>query len=179
MNQNFISKVLLSLYKKLPQAIRDNEKRLLKRASFSYSVMHCKNSLEIMEEMIDINCQKKSLINLKVLIDKALKLMIEEDKKLIYYRFIKGMKFVDIAKKLNVSIRQVFRLYDYAVTSFSNQLNYLKYPVERIQQEFGSLPIFRITVSRLSKDYGICANEELKNTENKKAAEFGDKKFNT
>ena len=147
MNEIFQAKVLLTLYKNLQGAIRENEKKVLKCAGRGFYTHGADDTMKLYEKI--------KLLNLKVLIDKALHLMLKEDVRFIVLRFFKGMKFIDIGNVFNVSLRQVFRLYDRATESFKNQLRYLKYTPERIEEEFGDIPLYRETAFRLSNKYGI------------------------
>lgn len=154
MTLNFTSKVLLTLYKDLPKIIAENQKSVLKRAKFNYGLGRL-NTLQLYEEIMRLNQDKFMLINLKDLIDKAFALMIEEDRRMIFLRFIKNIKFADIARILGISMRQVFRMYDIAMSSFQAQLEYLKYSAERIEDEFSKLRIYKSTKLRLSNEFGI------------------------
>ena len=122
MNEIFQAKVLLTLYKNLQGAIRENEKKVLKCAGRGFYTHGADDTMKLYEKIIEMNSEKIKLLNLKVLIDKALHLMLKEDVRFIVLRFFKGMKFIDIGNVFNVSLRQVFRLYDRATESFKNQL---------------------------------------------------------
>jgi Sigma-70, region 4. len=153
MNKNFVSKVLLSLYTSIPKYMRDNERSVVKRARFNY-VSRNADTLEVLNEMLELNTEKQRLVNLKVLIDKALDFMLPEDKQIIYLRFVKKLRFEEISKKLDVSLRQTFRLYNRAVETFSVQLEYVGYTAERVEEEFGSTVIYKTTAFRLSNNFG-------------------------
>ncbi len=155
MNSDFIAKVLLTLYKQLPVAIKDNEKSVIKSAKAGFYTHGYVETMRLMERILEKNNEKTQLINLKLLIDKAFNLMLSEDMRIITMRFFGGMKFIDIANELNISLRQAFRVYDRAVTSFYTQLEYIKYPAERIEREYGELTLFQATCFKLSNDYGI------------------------
>ena len=135
MNDALNTKILLTLYKRIPEEIRRNEKKVLKIASRSFYGYGAAETMKTYEKIIDMNDEKIRLINLKLLIDKAFNLLVSEE--------------------LDVSIRQVFRLYDTAVTSFTTQLEYLKFPQEKIAAEFGDLMIYKETCFRLSNEYGV------------------------
>lgn len=155
MNDSFQTKILLTLYKRIPEEIRRNEKKVLKIASRSFYTYGSAETMKIYEQIIDMNDAKIRLINLKLLLDKAFNLLVPEDLRIIIMRFIKGQTFQEMADELDVSLRQAFRLYDRAITSFTTQLEYLKYPHEKIAEEFGDLMIYKETCFRLSKEYGV------------------------
>lgn len=154
MNTMFTSKVLLTLYKQLPRAIRENENGVLRAAKCGFHTRGTDNTLRLMEKILSKNNEKIDMINLKLLIDKAFNLMLAEDIRIINMRFIKGLRFIEMASELDISLRQAFRVYDRAVESFYNQLEYLKYPAERIERDFGHLSIYQATCFRLSNEYG-------------------------
>lgn len=131
MNNALNTKILLTLYKRIPEEIRRNEKKVLKIASRSFYGYGAAETMKTYEKIIDMNDEKIRLINLKLLIDKAFNLLVSEDMRVIIMRFIKGLTFQEMADELDVSIRQVFRLYDTAITSFTTQLEYLKFPQEK------------------------------------------------
>ena len=155
MNDALNTKILLTLYKRIPEEIRRNEKKVLKIASRSFYGYGAAETMKTYEKIIDMNDEKIRLINLKLLIDKAFNLLVSEDMRVIIMRFIKGLTFQEMADELDVSIRQVFRLYDTAITSFTTQLEYLKFPQEKIAAEFGDLMIYKETCFRLSHEYGV------------------------
>lgn len=158
MTLNFTSKVLLTLYKNLSKVIVENQKSVLKRTKFNYGMGRL-STLQLYEEIIMLNQEKALLLNLKNVMDKAFSLL-DEDKRIIYLRFIKNIKFSEIAKMLGISMRQVFRVYDIALSSFQAQLEYLKYSADRIENEFGELKLYRCTKMRLSQEFGICGEDE-------------------
>lgn len=155
MNDSFQTKILLTLYKRIPEEIKRNERRVLKIASKSFYDYGASKTMQSFEKIIDMNDEKIRLINLKLLIDKAFNLLVSEDMRIVIMRFIKGLTFQEMADELDVSLRQTFRLYDRAITSFTTQLQYLKYPAEKIAEEFGDLTIYKETCFRLSRDYGV------------------------
>lgn len=155
MNDALNTKILLTLYKRIPEEIRRNEKKVLKIASRSFYGYGAAETMKTYEKIIDMNDEKIRLINLKLLIDKAFNLLVSEDMRVIIMRFIKGLTFQEMADELEVSISQVFRLYDTAITSFTTQLEYLKFPQEKIAAEFGDLMIYKETCFRLSNEYGV------------------------
>ena len=155
MNDALNTKILLTLYKRIPEEIRRNEKKVLKIASRSFYGYGAAETMKTYEKIIDMNDEKIRLINLKLLIDKAFNLLVSEDMRVIIMRFIKGLTFQEMADELDVSIRQVFRLYDTAITSFTTQLEYLKFPQEKIAEKFGDLMIYKETCFRLSNEYGV------------------------
>lgn len=155
MNSDFTAKVLLTLYKQIPNEIRNNERLVLKSAKAGFYTRGYGDTLRLMDKILEKNSEKIQLINLKLLIDKAFNLMLAEDMRIITMRFFSGKKFIDMANELNLSLRQTFRIYDRTIRSFVNQLEYLKYPAEVIEREFGELMIFQSTCFKLSNEYGI------------------------
>ena len=74
MNDALNTKILLTLYKRIPEEIRRNEKKVLKIASRSFYGYGAAETMKTYEKIIDMNDEKIRLINLKLLIDKAFNL---------------------------------------------------------------------------------------------------------
>ena len=91
MNDALNTKILLTLYKRIPEEIRRNEKKVLKIASRSFYGYGAAETMKTYEKIIDMNDEKIRLINLKLLIDKAFNLLVSEDMRVIIMRFIKGL----------------------------------------------------------------------------------------
>lgn len=89
MNEIFQAKVLLTLYKNLQGAIRENEKKVLKCAGRGFYTHGADDTMKLYEKIIEMNSEKIKLLNLKVLIDKALHLMLKEDVRLSFSDFSK------------------------------------------------------------------------------------------
>ena len=80
----------------------------------------CNNIIELME-------RKNQLINLKIIVDSALKKLCEEDKKVLYIKMNYKISMAEICGILSLKERTAFRRIERAYENLANELNNSKY----------------------------------------------------
>ena len=80
----------------------------------------CNNIIELME-------RKNQLINLKIILDSAIKKLAEEDKKLLYIKMNYKISMEEVCGILNLKERTAFRRIERAYENLTSALNKSKY----------------------------------------------------
>ena len=125
------SKTLLGVYRYLPRVTYAFDKIVKTRAYNSFygssnnpgfnDVMNISNAI------LDLTERKISLINLKLITEKALKSMDTDLARILILKFIDGKKSVEIAEKFGFCLRTFFRKINTALISFKKALNRIGY----------------------------------------------------
>ena len=108
------SKTFLTVYKYL-EKITDSIDSLIMNKSLNI----CSDAFAVANEILELTERKVILINLKVLVESALKKANASSSKLLILKFIDGVSCEDGAKLQNISLRSYFRHIDHAVSEFS------------------------------------------------------------
>ncbi len=120
------ARTVLTVYRYLERIAGAIDKIVLQSALSSAYVssenFYQNNVYTVSQKLIDLGQRKITLINLKLLIEDALKFVSEKDAEILVEKFFDGVKSKDIAQNHNISMRTVFRRIDAAVKSFSNVL---------------------------------------------------------
>ncbi len=159
MKKNSWGKTLLQVYPYLEKIAGAIDKILLKTAlnSFYYTSTSYEenNVFNISNKLIDLGERKVTLINLKILIEEALKNMKEEQSALLIEKYVERKKFIQLAKSHNICMRTAFRKVDAAEESFAKSLNKLGYDdgrlLEFLKNETWILNVHKV-VSKGSED---------------------------
>lgn len=134
-NEN-LSKTLLSVYRYLPRVANAIDKLVCSRAYNSATMCMTNvsfNSSEcVANSILNLSERKVALINVKILIEKGLKGMKSAFAKLLIWKYIDGLKSYEIAEKLNICVRSYFRKLNLALSSFEKSLFRLGYDEDRI-----------------------------------------------
>lgn len=121
MNISIFGRALLNLYKYLePMTVSIDKLIATKTENFSVSMGENMESLS--NEIINLTERKVSLINIKVLIDKAIARLSKGNKKMIILRYIDNMSINDLSELLGISQRTYFRKINSAFAAFCNML---------------------------------------------------------
>ena len=125
------SKTVLGVYRYLPRVTYAFDKIVKTRAYNSFygssnnpgfnDVMNISNAI------LDLTERKITLINLKLIVEKALKSINSELAKILVLKFIDGKKSTEIAEKFGFCLRTFFRKINTALVSFKKALNRLGY----------------------------------------------------
>lgn len=128
-------KTLLSLYRHLG-AISNSIDNLIKRiginSAFNHSVY---NSAYVdSNKIIELTERKIKIINLKVLIEKALDSLKVNDLTIISLYYIDGVNYKKILESLGITERTFFRRKEMAIARFSDKLNSLGYDATKLNE---------------------------------------------
>lgn len=128
-------KTLLSLYRHLG-AISNSIDNLIKRiginSAFNHSVY---NSAYVdSNKIIELTERKIKIINLKVLIEKALDSLKVNDLTILSLYYIDGVNYKKILESLGITERTFFRRKEMAIARFSDKLNSLGYDATKLNE---------------------------------------------
>lgn len=127
MKENLWSKTLLGVYNYLETVADAIDKITLKTALgsfyFSKQTYEKNNVLTISNRIIDLSQRKITLINLKVLVEDILFSLPKKDSLILIARYINRQKISDIAEKISLCRRSIFRKLKSAEEKFLYELN--------------------------------------------------------
>lgn len=84
-------------------------------------------SLDVCNNIIELMTRKNQLINLKLIIDSAIKTLSEKDKKILFIKMNYNMQMNEICGVLNLKERTAFRRIERAFENLTEALNNSKY----------------------------------------------------
>ena len=139
MENNSWSKTVLESYRYLPRVAYTYDKVIRTKACYSayYDEYNAYNNVtSIVEFIIEMSERKKNLINLKLIIEKALKEIDSKYSRILILRFIDGKKFCELSEILNITMRTLFRRINLALKSFTLALMRLGYNSKKLYSLF-------------------------------------------
>ncbi len=147
MDKYLWQKTLLELYGGYKTCIAtcDNKLTRLVRNAFGNS----NSTFDQLDDMRVVVLRKKHCQFAKAIIEKSINNIKPAEQSVLYWRYMRGTQFQDIADKLNLPIRQVFRRYDKELAFFASRLAVEGYSTERIEAEFGSDDYFNIAYEKV------------------------------
>lgn len=140
-------KTLLELYGGYKTCIVscDNKlARLVRRAFSDYTATY-----EQLDDMRLVVLRKKHCQHAKQLIDKAINGIKPVESSVLYWRYMRGLQFNEIAIKLDMPIRQVFRKYEKEMIYFVSALAHDGCGSSMIEIEFGEDIYFKSAYDRV------------------------------
>lgn len=84
-------------------------------------------SLDVCNNIIELMTRKNQLINLKIIIDKAIKTLSEKDKKILFIKMNYNLQMNEICGILDLKERTAFRRIEKAFENLAEALNNSKY----------------------------------------------------
>lgn len=116
------SKTLLNVYDCLFSLTKEIDKIVEKFAIDSCNFYGFNRTFLDVQKIIDLTDRKVTLINIKVVIEKALLGLDDISCKILTLRFVDKMSHDMVIKALNIKRRTYFRKYNDAVSKFANKL---------------------------------------------------------
>ena len=84
-------------------------------------------ALDVCNNIIELMTRKNQLINLKIIVDKAIKSLSEKDKKILYIKMNYTLQMNEICGILDLKERTAFRRVEKAFENLADELNRSKY----------------------------------------------------
>ncbi len=84
-------------------------------------------SLDVCNNIIELMTRKNQLINLKIIIDSAIKTLSEKDKKILFIKMNYSLQMSEICGVLDLKERTAFRRIEKAFENLTDALNKSKY----------------------------------------------------
>ncbi len=137
-NNNNWTKTLLSVYRYLPRVTYAIDKIVKTRAyNSSYASTNniaFNNVMNVANTILDLTERKITLINLKLIIEKALHSIDRNLARILILKFIDGKKSNDIADLFKICLRTFFRKVNTALDSFSKALSRMGYTNDNLHK---------------------------------------------
>lgn len=162
-NQKLWGKALLSTYKYL-ERLCDSLDALVEKTAlnsyYSFSFRLEDNSIEnISNKIISYSNRKIGYINIKVLVEKALKEIKKPYAKLLILKFIYEMPIDEICELLKISSSAFYRRLDKALCLFMSTLSSYGYTCEKLELEY-STDLFISSVLKMIKKQNFLLAEK-------------------
>lgn len=129
------AKTLLSLYRHL-KTMANSIDNLIKRIGINSAFNHSVYNATLLDsnKIIELTERKIKIINLKVIIEKALRALRDRDLKLLVLRYVDNVNYKAIIKLLNITERTYFRRKEVAIANFANQLSLLGFDAKKLSK---------------------------------------------
>ena len=138
MNSNVWAKTTLFSYPYLVKLADSIDRMVERKALYSFHVtssnFSSNNVYDLANKLIELSERKIVLINLKVLVETALKNCCKEDAKLLVAKYIARKKSNEICERLNIPLRTYFRKVSIAENKFERELHKLGFPPSKLEE---------------------------------------------
>ncbi len=139
-NNEIWGKTLISIYRFLP-AIAEAIDNLIKKKTINS--IYCNSNFqsstyEIANSVIELTERKVKLINIKVVLEKAINNLKPNDKKLLVLYYVDNIDKFEIMNIFKISQRTFFRRKELALKSLGKQLSLLGYNHKKLKKYLSS-----------------------------------------
>ena len=121
------SETLIRIYKMINKKCEIIDKFIENHAFYFGPCTADYGSLDVCNNIIDLMTRKNQLINLKLIVDKAIKTLNEKDKKILFIKINYNLPMNDICGILELKQRTAFRRIERAFENLADALNNSKY----------------------------------------------------
>ena len=121
------SETLIRIYRLLKKKCDAIDKFINKHAFYFGPCTAEYGSLDVCNNIIELMTRKNQLINLKIIVDLALKSLSEKDKKILYIKMHYNLQMSEICGVLELKERTAFRRIEKAFENLAEVLNMSKY----------------------------------------------------
>lgn len=132
------SRTILTAYRSLPRFASCIEKCTTEAAMSGFS--YTGDAMQLYRKILRFNQRKEGLINLKVIVEKALGDLKPKMVEILRLKYFKQMSFAAIAQSCGVCIRTVFRRYAAAIEGFTEVLQRRGYNANWFEERYRSEP---------------------------------------
>ncbi len=139
MNKNWSNTALVA-YSLLPKIVRELDKGVINRVNSSFQSRHLKigiSTKQLIDEILELNEEKRKIVNMRYIVDKALRKISHDSKAVLTARMIEKQTFQSIAEQTNASLRTVFRRVANAENEFHRCLTDEGFTDEWFENEYG------------------------------------------
>lgn len=120
------TETILTVYRYLERISGAIDKIIMQRALASSNIVgqnyFYNNTYSVSQRIIDLSERKITLINLKVLIEDTLCKIDPKEAKILIFKYVDKLKSREIAPKMGIALRSVFRKLESAEQSFKSEL---------------------------------------------------------
>lgn len=137
--QNHVwAKTILTAYRFLERIAGAIDKIIEKKALASSYMMGSEiltnNTLALTDKIIELSQRKVKLINIKVLVQQALKALDTDSARLLIKKYIEKQPIPSIMQQFSLARRTYFRKIEQAEAAFEAQCSRLKYPSKKLDE---------------------------------------------
>lgn len=139
-NNEIWGKTLISIYRFLP-SIADAIDNLIRKKTINslyYNSNFQSSTFDIANAVIELTERKVKLINIKVILEKAITSLKPVDKKLLILYYVDNVNKFDIMNMLKISQRTFFRRKELALRSLGKNLSMLGYNHKKLKEYLAS-----------------------------------------
>ena len=147
MKNNLWQKTILELYVDYDSKIRGYDAKIDKLVRRGFDVKL--STLDLVENMRLLILYKKNVQYAKIIVNEVFS-KVDVKKSIVYQRYYLGLKFVDIAKKMKLQLRTVFRHFDKEMNTICFIMNSLGYDNDTLEKEFSFDSFFMNAYNRIS-----------------------------
>lgn len=121
------SEAIVKVYRLLKKKCEAIDKFIQNHALYFGPSSNDFGTLDVCNNIIELMTRKNQLINLKIIVDNALKKLDEKDKKILYIKMNYSISIAEICGILNLKERTAFRRIERAFFNLAEALNSSKY----------------------------------------------------
>lgn len=160
MKNNLWQKTILELYVDYDSKIRGYDSKIDKLVRRGFDVKL--STLDLVENMRLLILYKKNVQYAKIIVNNVFS-KVDVKKSIVYQRYYLGLKFVDIAKKMKLQLRTVFRHFDKEMNTINFIMNSLGYDNDTLEKEFSFDSFFMNAYNRIlaKQDKVLSQNQKV------------------
>lgn len=121
------SEALVRIYRMLNKKCEAIDKFIQNHAYYFGPCTADYGSLDVCNNIIELMTRKNQLINIKIIIDKAIETLSEKDKKILFIKIHYNLQMNEICGILELKQRTAFRRIERALENLTEALNNSKY----------------------------------------------------
>ncbi len=139
MNKNWSNTALVA-YSHLPKIVKEINFGVESRIKSSFQSRHLKAGIsneQLIGEILELNEEKRKIVNLRYIVTIALKNMKETDMQILIDRIVHKKTFQSISQEYGFSLRTAFRRVANAEEDFARNLRRCGYTESWFEKEYG------------------------------------------
>lgn len=156
------SNTALVAYSLLPKIANELNFAVESRVKSSFQSKHLKIGIsneQLIGEILDLTEEKRKIVNLRFIVNKALEKMADSDRTILVERIVRKKTFQEIADGNSIALRTAFRRVANAEEDFENNLRRCGYTEEWFEREYGNDKYIAPIHDRIKKDkYFVAKN---------------------
>ena len=127
------SEAIVKIYRLLKKKCEAIDKFINNNALYFGSSTAEFGSIDVCNNIIDLMTRKNQLINLKIIVDSAIRSLCEKDKQILFIKMNYTISMGEICGILELKERTAFRRIEHAFSSLAEALNRSKY-IEKLER---------------------------------------------
>ncbi len=140
MNKNWSNTALVA-YSLLPKIAKQLDNAILNRIRAGFQSKHLQSGVStqrLLNEIIELTEEKRKIVNLRYIVNNALKQLDDEEKSILNERINDKKTYKEIAKEYGIALRTAFRRVDIAENHFAKALKNDGYGESWLAKEYSN-----------------------------------------